>query len=281
MRRRLLILVALFPLITACTSLMFGAGYEKTRQGASSSLVDFLYPEGAVPPAVDDRLPQLSLPLRVGIAFIPPTGEAVISAAEQRALMEHVADAFRDREYVLSIEAIPEAYMRSARGVHGMRQVASLYDVDIMALVSYDQISFSGERDSAIMYWTIVGALVFKGNTNEVQTMIDTAVFDVSTAKLLFRAPGTHKQQRNATLMDNARDLRELRQEGFAGATDDMIVNLDGELAHFQDGIKQGERAQVAWRSGYGGGGGGTVSWQLLVLLLLIVLAVKTSGWRH
>jgi rhombotail lipoprotein len=220
----------------------------------------------------------LSLPLRVGIAFIPPTGEGVISAAEQQALMEQVADAFRDREYVQSIEAIPEAYMRSARGVHGMRQVASLYDVDIMALVSYDQISFSGERDSAIMYWTIVGALLFKGNTNEVQTMIDTAVFDVSTAKLLFRAPGMHKQQRNATLMDNSHDLRKLRQEGFAGATDAMIVNLDGELAHFQDGIKQGEGAQVAWRSGHGGGG--SVTWQLLVLLLLIVLGCRASGRR-
>jgi rhombotail lipoprotein len=278
MRRRLFLLVALLPLVTACSSLLFGAGYEKTRQGASSSLVDFLYPEGDVPPTVDDRLPQLSLPLRVGIAFVPPAGDAAISAAEQQALMEHVAEAFRDREYVLSIEAIPEAYMRSARGVHGMRQVASLYDVDIMALVSYDQISFSGERDSAIMYWTIIGALVFKGNTNEVQTMIDTAVFDVSTAKLLFRAPGTFRQQRNATLMDNTRDLRKLRQEGFAGATDDMIVNLDGELAQFQDGIKQGERAQVAWRSGYGGGG--SVSWQLLVLVLLIVLGIKASGRR-
>jgi rhombotail lipoprotein len=108
--------------------------------------------------------------------------------------------------------------------------------------------------------------------------MIDTAVFDVSTAKLLFRAPGTFRQQRNATLMDNTRDLRKLRQEGFAGATDDMIVNLDGELAQFQDGIKQGERAQVAWRSGYGGGG--SISWQLLVLVLLIVLGIKASGRR-
>ena len=278
MRTRLFLLIMLIPLITGCTSLLFGAGYEKTRQGASSSLVDFLYPEGGVPPAVDDRLPQLSLPLRVGIAFVPPTGEALISAAEQQTLMEHVAGAFGDREYVLSIEAIPEAYMRSARGVHGMRQVAGLYDVDIMALVSYDQMSFSGERDSAIMYWTIVGALIFKGNTNEVQTMIDTAVFDVSTAKLLFRAPGTYKQQRNATLLDNSRDLRKLRQEGFVAATDDMIVNLDGELAHFQDGIKQGERAQVAWRSGYGGGG--SVSWQLVLLLLLIVLGIKGHGRR-
>jgi hypothetical protein len=29
-----------------------------------------------------------------------------------------------------------------------------MHDVDVMALVSYDQLSISGERDSAILYWT-------------------------------------------------------------------------------------------------------------------------------
>jgi len=142
--------------------------------------------------------------------------------------------------------------------------------VDVMALVSYDQISFSGDRDSAIMYWTIVGALVFKGNTNEVQTMIDTAVFDVQTAKLLFRAPGMHADQRNATLIDNKRDLRKLRHDGFVAATDDMIVNLDNELSGFREEVAQGQRAQVEWREGYGGG---SVSWQLILLIGLFVVA--------
>jgi rhombotail lipoprotein len=167
--------------------------------------------------------------------------------------------------------------MKSARGVQGMQQVAALYGVDIMALVSYDQISFSGERDSALLYWTIVGALVVKGNTNEVQTMIDTAVFDVATTKLLFRAPGTHNQQRNVTLMEKSRDLRKLRSAGFVAANDDMILNLDKELEGFREAIESGERAQVEWRPG---SGGGAMTLPMLSLLILLVVA-RNARRRH
>ncbi len=275
MTKRLLIAILILPLIAGCASIWYGAGYEKTREGASSSLVDYLYPEGEVPPTVDEQLPYLNLPIRVGIAFVPSPRSEDISAAEKQDLLERVADAFRDRDYVHSIEAIPDTYMRSARGVRGMKQVATLYDADVMALVSYDQISFSGERDSALLYWTIVGTLMIKGNTNEVQTMIDTAVFDVSTTKLLFRAPGTHNGQRNSTLMEKKRSLRKLRSAGFVTATDDMIGNLDTELETFRKDIESGQRAQVAWRPGSGGGGG--VSWQLVVLLALVIVGVKAS----
>ncbi len=270
MKNRILIAALMLALSSGCSSIWLGAGYEKTREGASSSLVDYLYPDGEIPPAVDGNLPYLSLPVRVGIAFIPSRNREDITAAEKQELMEQVADAFRDRDYVQSIEAIPETYMRSARGVQGMQQVAALYGVDIMALVSYDQISFSGERDSALLYWTIVGALVVKGNTNEVQTMIDTAVFDVATTKLLFRAPGTHNQQRNVTLMEKSRDLRKLRSAGFVAANDDMILNLDKELEGFRAAIESGERAQVEWRAG---SGGGAMTLPMLSLLILLVLA--------
>lgn len=266
MRYRILIAALLLALISGCASFWHGAGYEKTREGASSSLVDYLYPKGEIPPAVDDNLPFLNLPVRVGIAFIPSRQSEDISAAEKQELMEHVAEAFRDRDYVQSIEAIPETYMRSAKGIQGMKQVAALYGVDVMALVSYDQVSFSGERDSALLYWTIVGALVVKGNTNEVQTMIDTAVFDIATTKLLFRAPGTHNEQRNATLMESGSELRKLRSASFVAATDDMIVNLDQELEGFRDAVQSGERAQVEWRAD--SGGGGSVALPLLALLI-------------
>jgi rhombotail lipoprotein len=268
MKTRLTSVVLALPFITSCESFWHGGGYERTRQGASSSLVDFLYPEGEVPPPVDDRLPYLQPPLRVGIAFVPSPNPADISATEKEQLLEHVADAFRDRDYVKSIDAIPDTYMRSAKGIHGMQQVAALYGVDVMALVSYDQIAFSGEQGSSILYWTIIGALTVKGNTNEVQTMIDTAVFDVPTAKLLLRAPGTHTGQRNATLVESERDLRQLRSEGFVAAADDMIVNLDAELVKFSEATKSGERAQVEWKQKSGGGGGGGFELPLLLLLV-------------
>ena len=278
MKYRILIIAILFALLSGCASFWMGPGYEKTREGASSSLVDYLYPDGEIPPVVDSNLPYLSLPVRVGIAFVPSPNSEDITAAEKQVLMEPVADAFRDREYVQSIEAIPETYMRSTKGIQGMKQVAGLYGVDIMALVSYDQISFSGERDSALLYWTIIGALVVKGNTNEVQTMIDTAVFDVATAKLLFRAPGTHTNQRNVTLLESGQDLRHLRSAGFVAANDNMIVNLDQELEGFREAVESGARAQVVWREGSGGGGSMTLP--VIALLLLVILTGKTARRR-
>ncbi len=270
MKYRSFVFLAGLVLLTGCTSLWMGAGYETRREGASSSLVDYLYPDGQVPPA-DWQMPYLSLPVRVGIAFVPTPGEQDLTANEKQDLLLRVSQNFVDRDFVQSIATIPDHYMRSTSGVTGMRQVASLYGVDVMALVSYDQVSFSSERDSALLYWTIVGALVVKGNSNEVQTMIDTAVFDVATGNLLFRAPGLHRDQANATLMDNETSLRQLRSAGFVSATDHMIVNLDGELNTFREAVQAGQAARVEWRQGSGGMGG--ASWPFVALLFLVLLA--------
>src|SRR5262249_31391725 len=44
-----------------------------SSQHSSSSLVEFLYPNGQVPPA-DNSIPELHVPLRVGLAFLPARG---------------------------------------------------------------------------------------------------------------------------------------------------------------------------------------------------------------
>lgn len=272
------LLVVLAMTLGACTSLWNG-GMHQGRQGSSSSLVDFLYPDGSVPAERSRRTPQLELPLAVGIAFVPGNGSHALPAAEQQRLLERVAAAFRDRPYVASIEVIPETYLRSARGLRGMQQVAGMFDVDVMALVSHDQLALSGERDSALLYWTVVGALMVKGNVNDVQTMIDTAVFDVDSTELLFRAPGTHRDSENSTMLETERDLRHLQQRSLSTATDDMIVNLNHELERFREKVKQGERAEVAWRPGHSGGGGS--SGPLFVALVLVLLAGRAFRVRN
>ena len=188
MKKRLLAIALLLPALSACSTIL-GTSSE-ARNGTSSSLVEFLYPNGEVPPDVDDRVPHMHLPLRVGIAFVPGSSDNGPSKAEEARLLEEVADAFRERQYVNSIEAIPAHYLRRNMGMTRVQQVADMFDLDVIALVSYNQHRFSAERDSSIFYWTIIGAAVVKGNSNEVQTLIDTAVFDVGTSKLLFRAPG-------------------------------------------------------------------------------------------
>ena len=265
--RKPVIFLLLLPVLSACGWM---APMEQRRQGASSSLVDFLYPDGSVPPRVDERMPHLRLPVRVGIAFVPSTRHRDVPEAQKQQLLQRVAEHFRDQPYVSTIDTIPETYMRSARGVQGMQQVATLYDFDIVALVSYDQVIYSRERDSALLYWTVVGTTLIKGNSNEVHTLIDTAVFDARTARILFRAPGTHTEQKNSTYFDDSRDRRQLEYTGFDTATDSMLVNLAGELQSFEDEVRNGTRVTAEWRDG----GGGSAA----VLALLVLLGF--SAWR-
>ncbi len=75
--------IALFLILLAgCTSLWQATmgGLSETssgtmRRGVSSSLVEYLYPSGEEPPPFDDSVPQLNIPLRVGLAFVPSTDQ--------------------------------------------------------------------------------------------------------------------------------------------------------------------------------------------------------------
>jgi len=240
--------------IAGCSSLWNYGG--ETRSGVSSSLVDYLYPAGEIPPDSQDTIPYLKLPLRVGIAFVPgQSGRSAISEATKMQLLETVKAEFTDREYIDHIEVIPDTYLRSSRGINGMQQVARLYGVDVMALVSYDQVAVSEDNPSSFLYWTIVGSYVIKATSNEVQTFVDTAVLDVSTARLLFRAPGLNKTSDRSTLIESGEIVRKAKDSSFSAAMDAMTQNLTIELDQFQERVqKDPQVARTEWKSGSGGG---------------------------
>lgn len=277
MSAKRLFVLSVVLLMTACAGL-FGSS---RREGVSSSLVDFLYPDGEKPPTGQAvNIPNLELPLRVGLAFVPTRGGGALGEAERVQLLDKVKAAFSGRDYIEAIEVIPEAYLRTGRGFTALEQTARLHDLDVMALVSYDQVAHSAERTSSFLYWTIVGAYVVKGNKNDVQTFVDTAVFDVATRKLLFRAPGTSEATSNSTLMDLDRDLRLSQQRGFEKAMADMTVNLDKELNVFKERIKTDGSVKVTHSARYTGGGGGSTGPVVLLALLTIALSAMRSRAR-
>ena len=267
MRYPSLVLTAFIVLFLAGCSSFWNMGGE-TRSGVSSSLVDYLYPAGEVPPDVQDRIPNLELPLRVGIAFVPNEGgRSPISEATKMQLLENVKVEFVEREYIEHIEIIPDTYLRSSKGINGMQQVARLYGVDVLALVSYDQVAVSEDNPASFLYWTIVGSYVIKATSNEVQTFVDTAVFDVKTARLLFRAPGLDKSTDRSTLVESGEVVRKTRDASFARAMDTMTQSLTVELDRFRERVKEDATvAKVQWEPGYGGGSIGL--WFLLALLI-------------
>ena len=280
-RNRSLILIAcIFSLLaTSCTGYWHRIWGDTSRQGVSSSLVDFLYPNGETPPDVDQTIPTLQLPLRVGLAFVPARTNNVegLSEANKNALLEKVKASFASREFIKEITIIPDTYLRSGNGFQTVDQLARLYSLDVIALVSYDQVAHVDDTASSILYWTIVGAYFIEGSKNDVQSFVDTAVFDVKTHKLLFRAPGINKIEATSTLVGSTEKMRKSREESFSLAMENMTSNLNSELDAFKEKIKKDKSVVITRRSGYTGGGG-ALDFSLLALFFGIMAAKWAVG---
>lgn len=269
-------------LLAGCSSWLWVS--EPRREGISGSMVDYLYPDGAIPPAADEAIPRLRLPARVGIAFVPQSGSscrpvcatALLSEAERSALLERVRAAFEGKDYVERIEIVPESYLRARQGIDGMRQIARIFGADLMALVSWDQVLTSSDTRSSLAYWTLIGAYLIEGTENAVHTFLDTAVFDVQTGKLLFRAHGVDERSVDSTLIDAASRRRQAQRDSLDAAVARMIEGLETEVARFEQRIKeQPETAEVEWTRPRPGADGGSLPPGALAVLLAVAL------WRR
>ena len=189
-----LLLLAAALMLSGCG--MFGSMLchpnSRSEARASSSLVSFLYPSGNEPPR-ENTIPQLNLPLRVGLAFLPsragssPTG---LEAAEREKLLDRIRQRFADRKFISEITIVPDYYLSGASGFDSLQGVQRLYNVDMMALVSYDQVTYRDDNSWSLGYLTIVGAYVLKGSRHDVTTLMDLAVVDPQSRSILLRAGG-------------------------------------------------------------------------------------------
>lgn len=241
--------------VCLCLSIVGCASTPQTRH-ASTSVVDFLYPD-VKEPVVAPGTPELRLPLRVGIAFVPAQGAGGgLTEVRKTEVLNQVAEHFRKLAFVASIEVIPSAYLRPRGGFANLGQIRTMYGVDVIALVSYDQTQFTDQGLLSLTYWTIVGAYIVRGQRNDTHTMLDTVVYDVPSRKLLFRAPGVSAIKGRATLVNLSEQLRLDREAGVKEATAEMIQNLDAQLIAFQARVKEKpEEFRVVRTEGYRGAG--------------------------
>ena len=261
-------------LLSGCT-VLGGLDRPPRQLQNSSSLVEFLYPGGRVPPA-ENQMPHLRVPLRVGLAFLPSQNGAGPNAAQRDELLERIRQRFADRKFVTEIVTIPDYYLRTNSGFAGLQGVQRLYSIDVMALVSYDQITHMDENEWSLGYLTIVGAYVLKGSHHDVATLVDLAVVDPVTQSLILRAGGTDSRKRNTTLVDQEREARESSTASFAGATTQMIDNFDVALTKFEADVRAGKaNIRVAKREASGRAGGGGSFGPLALGMLLVVLAAR------
>jgi rhombotail lipoprotein len=168
------------------------AGHGRIRW--AGSIVDFLYPKASSAPALAPTVTELHLPVRVGIAFVPGSNRGTtMSEQEKHQMLERVKAAFSSHAFIGKIEVIPSSYLRAGGGFENLDQVSRMFDVDVVALLSYDQVRFNDTNAAApSCTGPVVGAY---HDPRRPATMCRPcsmpSVFDVKSRKLLFRAPGT------------------------------------------------------------------------------------------
>jgi rhombotail lipoprotein len=277
---------------TRCVTLLFAslialtgcAMFGPASRHQASSLVHYLYPKGMNHP---DRptVPTLSLPLRVGVAWVPeqrhvnePLHSSEFSERQRMELLDKIIPQFKSYAFVKSIEIIPSAYLAPGGGFANVDQLYAMFDIDVIALVSYDQVQFVDEGLFSIAYWTVIGAWIVEGEKNDTQTMIDTAVYDIASRKLLFRAPGASRVKASATPINLHQELRTNSGRGFEQASTNMVANLQQQLARFQERVKESpEEFKIVRKPGYAGAGAAGMVEVLATVALTMLLLFRNK----
>ncbi len=254
-------------------------GQHQVRHHQSTPLVNFLYPDGEIPK--DVQSPVLNLPLRVGLAFVPEHknyyhNQGSVDNVIKLQLLGEIKREFADREYVAEITVIPETYLSHSQNTHRFDQLAQLYQLDVLALVSYDQIVNRTDNALSLSYLTIVGAYIFKGSDFDASTLLDLAVIDVKTKRLLFRAAGTHTSNGRTAEAYTPEKYLKHQKAGLIEANKQMRTQLNIELTAFEQRLrsrKANEDIQVVAKEGY------QMNFNWFSLLALISLLI-VRWWR-
>jgi rhombotail lipoprotein len=187
------------------------------------------------------------------VAFVPDTASAEFRLAEgdRLALAAQVQDAFSRYPFIGDIQAIPSMYLEPGGGFANLDRIAALLRLDVIALVSYDQVQNAGATGWSFLYWTGIGAYVIKGDQYDVLTAVETAVFDVRSRRLLMRAGGMSNSRGAATMVGFSESARAARRQGFEEAIKDMITKLHGEVKAFRERAPKDPTIRMILPPGY------------------------------
>jgi len=140
-------MIILLPIV----SLFMISGCATRSTHHSSSVVKYLYPDKNEP-VETSQIPTLSLPLKVGVAFVPETAgrNYGFTEKEKNQLLREISGHFKKYKFVKSIEILPSAYLTPSGSFANLDQIRTMYGIDVIALVSYDQTQFTDEGLASI-----------------------------------------------------------------------------------------------------------------------------------
>lgn len=228
------------------------AGMGGNQRHRTSNLSTYLY-AGQTGSPETSSVPVLSVPLHVGIAFVPaenPTNpwpvylngtingsyqvDPPLSESQRLDLMKQISGQLAQYPAVGSADLISSDYMVPRGGFANLDRIREMYGVDAMMLLSFDQVQFTDEGAMTMSYWTIVGYYVVPAEKNLTRTVLEAAVYDIASRKLLFRASGTGNVKGSSTPVNLSEGLRVDSKKSFDLAASDLAASLNVQIAEFE-----------------------------------------------
>lgn len=237
-----------------CVALAGCASVDKSsEQRQVASVLKFLFPGAQQPPPPSDTVAVVQVPFRIGVAFVPDEADPAfrLSETDRLKLAGQVRDAFARYPFIREIEAVPSLYLEPGGGFANLDRIAALLRLDVIALVSYDQVQHAGASGWSFLYWTGIGAYVIEGDQYDVLTAVETTVFDIRSRRLLMRAAGTSTLKGSATMVGFSEAARAGRTKSFDEAVMQMIGNLQGEVKAFRERAPKDPMIKLVLPPGY------------------------------
>lgn len=226
---------------------------KTTKQRQVASVLSYLYPGTEQAPPVSDKVAEIKVPFRIGVAFVPDNTNAEFRLPEtdRIVLAGKVGEAFKRYPFITEIVAVPSLYLESGGGFPNLDRISALLKLDVIALVSFDQVQNAGATGWSFLYWTGIGAYVVDGDQYDILTAVETTVFDVRSRRLLMRAGGISNLKGTATMVGFTERAREARTRGFDVAMADMIAKLHGEVKAFRERAPKDPTIKLILPPGY------------------------------
>lgn len=252
------------PVLTSLAALALlaaGCATPETVQ-RRSSLASYLGAKASPPPAPVTGPVRIDFPLRLGIAFVPAeptqtrgnfatgTLQGPLGPGQEQDLHQKVAASFAQKPWAGEVKTIPSLYLTKGGGFEDLDKVARTFQVDVIALVSVDQLQFSDPRWYAWTYWTLVGAYVVKGDKNDTTTVVDAAVYYVPSRTLLFRAGGVGTAKGSSTWSGREESFRQQSRDSLSLAMANLSPSLDTAVAEFRRDVLKRVRKDIQLADG-------------------------------
>lgn len=238
-------------ILIIANSLLLGCSFGHLSRQQTSQLVEYLYLKDTQKEQIASADPTLSPPLKLGLIFVPATKHEMktsgiwhqgrsrdelepLSEKSKTELMEEISGTLAKEPLFKSVEIIPSTYASPSGSFANLDQVRTMTGLDVIALLSYDQVQVSDENILTLLYWTWLGWYLVPGESKETNTVLDAAVYHIPSRKLLFRAVGKSQIRGSSTPLYLIRNLRQDSEDGFSQAIQNLLIHLQEQIQLFK-----------------------------------------------